>query len=76
LEVLRLRWQQIDPANGFAEAELALAIDRDSGKPVRSGRFAIDLLLALTTAQRSPTLIRRGSYLGPSWIRLGPLRLR
>jgi hypothetical protein len=75
LEVRKLRWLRIDPANGHAEGELALAIDRESGKPIRRGGFALDLLLGLATATRSATLVRRGAYLGPAWIRLRPLRL-
>lgn len=76
LEVRRLRWLRIDPTSGHAEAELALAIDRQRGTALRGGVFSLDLLRALATGQRAATLIRRGGYHGPAWIRLGPVQLR
>jgi hypothetical protein len=76
IEVRQLRWLQLDATTGRAEAELALAIDRDSGAVLRRGSLAIDLPPALAAASRSPELVRRGAYLGPRWIRVGPVTLR
>lgn len=77
LDVRRLRWLTIDPSSGRAEAELALALDRQ--RPEQSlgvGTFSVDLVGALAHAERATKTVRRGSYLGPAWIRIGPLVLR
>lgn len=76
LEVRRLRWLRLDAQSGHADAELELAIDRERGTVVRGGTFSIELLGALVTGERAATLVRRGAYHGPAWIRLGPVQLR
>ena len=76
LDVRRLRWLQLDAGSGRAEAELELAFDRQRGTALRGGRFAIDLARALVGGQRATATLRRGSYQGPAWIRLGPVQLR
>lgn len=76
LDVRRLRWLQLDAGSGRAEGELELAFDRQRGTALRGGRFAIDLARALVGGQRSTATLRRGSYQGPAWIRLGPVQLR
>jgi predicted Zn-dependent protease len=75
IEIAQLRWLELDPLRGTAEGELALGFDRETGRTFRGGGFALDLVVALGAAQRSPNQVRRGAYLGPAWIRLGPLRL-
>ncbi len=79
LDVRRLRWLAIDPSRGRAEAELELAFDRQrqqKQKPLGSGTFSVDLVDALAGAERAAWTVRRGSYLGPAWIRIGPVTLR
>lgn len=77
LDVRRLRWLTIDPSSGRAEAELELALDRQrQQKALGTGTFSVDLVDALARAERAARTVRRGSYLGPAWIRLGPVVLR
>ncbi|MEZ4363405.1 MAG: metallopeptidase TldD-related protein [Kofleriaceae bacterium] len=76
LEVVRLRWLTLDALRGTAEGELLLAHDRDTRAPLRGGTFVVDLAAVLADARRAPDQVRRGAYLGPSWVRLGPLTLR
>lgn len=40
-----------------------------------SGACSLELARALAAAQRSPELVRRGDYHGPTWIRLPAMRL-
>jgi PmbA/TldA metallopeptidase C-terminal domain len=76
LDVRRLRWLQIDPSSGRAEGEIGLAFDPQGKTAYAGGTFAIDLVPALAAAERAPQLVRRGSYQGPAWIRIGPVVLR
>lgn len=76
LRVHRLRLASLDAASGRATLELALAEDRERGAIYTTGTCALDLAHALAQAQRSPELVRRGDYHGPTWIRLPATRLR
>lgn len=75
LRVHRLRLLQLDAASGRAELELGLAEDRERGAVYTSGACSLELARALAAAQRSPELVRRGDYHGPTWIRLPAMRL-
>ena len=74
VRVARLARLAFDPLTGQAEGELGHATT-DDGKVLSAGAFSLDLARALATAARAPQLLRRGAYLGPSWIRLGPVTL-
>ncbi|HUJ58825.1 MAG TPA: metallopeptidase TldD-related protein [Kofleriaceae bacterium] len=66
IEVRRLRGLAIDRYTGHASLELALAIDRGTGKPLYGGTIRLDLIDELARARRSATIVRRGPYVGPS----------
>lgn len=66
IEVRRLRSLSIDPYTGDASLEIALAIDRQTGKPFAGGTLRLDLVAVLAHARRSSTALRRGAYLGPA----------
>ncbi len=65
----------IDPMTGTAEGELGYAID-EQGRVLEHGGFSIELVHALATAERAREPVRRGAYLGPRWLRFGPVALR
>jgi predicted Zn-dependent protease len=68
IEVRRLRSLAIDPYTGEASLEIALGTDR--GVPFTGGSLRLDVIAALSRAQRSTTVLTRGAYVGPDaiWI--------
>ncbi|MEO8553374.1 MAG: hypothetical protein ABI678_25550, partial [Kofleriaceae bacterium] len=66
IEIHRLRSLVIDPYTGDGDLELALAVDRASGKPFTGGTVRLDLIDALARARRSAKRIDRGAYHGPA----------
>lgn len=75
LVVHHLAHLQIDPMTGTAHGELGYATD-EQGRVLEHGGFSLELVHALATAERAREPVRRGAYLGPRWIRLGPVALR
>jgi predicted Zn-dependent protease len=66
IELRRLRNLAIDPYTGDASIEIALGIDRATGKAFSGGTIRLDLIAALARARRGVGRVRRGSYDGPS----------
>ena len=66
IELRRLRSLAIDPYTGDASLEVALGIDRTTGKAFSGGTIRLDLISALARARRSGQRVNRGSYDGPS----------
>ncbi|MDB4952591.1 MAG: Zn-dependent protease [Myxococcales bacterium] len=70
VELRRLRSLAIDPYTGDASLEIALGVDRATGKTFSGGTVRLDLIAALARARRTATRISRGSYQGPSAVRV------
>ena len=66
IEIHRLRSLVIDPYTGDGDLELALAVDRASGRAFTGGTVRLDLIDALARARRSAKKIDRGAYHGPA----------